>query len=65
MDKYSLRYLPLFYEDLSEIIDYISLKLNNPSAALNLIDYKIDERVVDLLQIVKSMKSKETPNDNN
>ncbi len=34
MDKYTLRYLPLFYEDFSEIINYISVKLKNPSAGL-------------------------------
>lgn len=31
--KYEVRYLPLFQEDLIEIVDYISRKLKNPSAA--------------------------------
>ena len=35
---YKLRFLPLFAEDLSEIVDYISNKLQNPAAAENLID---------------------------
>jgi len=39
MDKqYTLRYLPLFEEDLSEIRDYITFKLKNPTAALRLVE---------------------------
>lgn len=36
--KYRLRYLPLFYEDFSSIIDHINNELVNPKAAENLID---------------------------
>ena len=36
--KYKLVYLPLFEEDLSKAIDYISLKLKNPQAALKLVN---------------------------
>lgn len=36
--KYKVRYLPLFQEDLIEIVDYISRKLKNPSATSALID---------------------------
>lgn len=35
---YKLKFLPLFEEDLNEIVDYISLKLKNPAAAVKLID---------------------------
>ena len=35
---YKLRFLPLFAQDLDEIVDYISNKLQNPAAAENLID---------------------------
>ena len=35
---YQLRYLPLFYEDMAEIVDYISKDLQNPTAAMKLID---------------------------
>ena len=40
MDKkrYKLRFLPLFEEDLNEIVDYIALRLKNPIAAANLVD---------------------------
>lgn len=36
--KYRLRYLPLFEQDMSGIADYISDDLQNPQAALRLID---------------------------
>ena len=36
--KYQLRYLPIFYEDMAEAADYISNDLQNPTAALKLID---------------------------
>ena len=38
MKKYKLSFLPLFEEDLNEIVDYISTDLHNPSAADRLVD---------------------------
>jgi len=38
MKKYKLRYLPLFYQDLSEILNYIRFQLKNPVAAERLLD---------------------------
>lgn len=35
---YKLSILPLFEEDLNEIVDYITDKLQNPEAALRLVD---------------------------
>ena len=35
---YKLRFLPLFAEDLGEIVDYISNKLQNSAAAEDLVD---------------------------
>lgn len=35
---YELRFLPLFEEDLNEIVDYIIYRLRNPGAADNLVD---------------------------
>lgn len=35
--KYTLSYLPIFYEDLDEKVTYISEKLKNPEAANDLI----------------------------
>ncbi len=37
-NKYTLRYLPLFYEDLEEKIVYIAEKLHNVKAASDLMD---------------------------
>ena len=36
--KYTLSYLPLFEQDLAEARDYISNVLQNPSAALRLVE---------------------------
>lgn len=36
--KYTLRYLPLFYEDLEQKVIYIAEKLKNAKAANDLID---------------------------
>lgn len=36
--KYQLRYLPLFYEDMAAVVDYISNDLQTPQAANKLID---------------------------
>ena len=35
---YKLRILPLFEVDLNEIVDYISIRLQNPIAAENFVD---------------------------
>jgi plasmid stabilization system protein ParE len=36
-EKYTLRYLPLFEQDLAQVRDYIAHNLGNPTAALKLI----------------------------
>ena len=36
--KYKIKYLPLFYNDLDQITDYIIYKLNNEIAANNFVD---------------------------
>jgi plasmid stabilization system protein ParE len=38
MGKFSLRYLPLFIQDLTAARDYIAIKLESPAAAQRLID---------------------------
>jgi hypothetical protein len=35
--KYELSYLPLFYEDLSDVLHYIQYKLKSPQAATELL----------------------------
>lgn len=37
-EKYELRYLPLFYEDVFEKLSYIQNELHNPQAAADLLD---------------------------
>lgn len=36
--RYELRILPLFEEDLNEIVDYITYRLQNPIAAEKLVN---------------------------
>ena len=36
--RYELRILPLFEDDLNEIVDYITYRLRNPIAAERLVD---------------------------
>ena len=47
-DKYVLEFLPMFYDDLEGIVDYITLKLKNPDAADDLVEAvfeAMDERL--------------------
>lgn len=37
-EKYELRYLPLFYDDIEAVVTYIAETLNNPDVAVRLID---------------------------
>lgn len=37
-NKYKLRYLPLFYEDLQQVVPYIAEKLQNVKAVNDLLD---------------------------
>lgn len=45
-NKYNLRYLPKFEEDLNEIIYYIVYKLHSPESALRLVD-KIENSILE------------------
>ena len=47
-DKYSLKYIPRYEEDLNEIVDYILFKLHNPDSALKLVN-KIEDAIVERL----------------
>lgn len=47
-NKYVLEFLPMFYDDLEGIVDYITIKLKNPDAADDLVEAvfaAIDERL--------------------
>jgi len=53
--NYKLRYLPLFYEDLSEKITYISETLQNPQAANNLLDL-VEQAILDRQPVAESFE---------
>ena len=37
-DDFKLEFLPIFYKDMEEIVDYIAGELNNPDAADRIVD---------------------------
>ena len=49
MKTYKLRYLPLFEEDVKNVVAYISHVLHNPDAAYHLID-DIEAAILNMLQ---------------
>lgn len=53
MKKYSLRYLPIAQQDLSEIIDYIQNNLQNPIAAANTLS-RIESAILERLKSPES-----------
>lgn len=46
--KFSLRYISKFEEDLNEIVDYITFKLQNQASAKNLTE-KIENAILERL----------------
>lgn len=52
---YELRFLPLFEEDLNGIVDYITYRLKNPSAAENLID-AVEKAILERLPFAESFE---------
>ncbi|MBQ6388607.1 MAG: type II toxin-antitoxin system RelE/ParE family toxin [Mogibacterium sp.] len=54
--KYKLRYLPLFYEDLNEKVEYIAIEKRNPAAALRLVDY-VEAAILERLPIAESFET--------
>lgn len=53
--SYELRFLPLFAEDLNEIVDYITYRLKNPLAAEKLID-AVEKAVFDRLPFAEAFE---------
>ena len=53
--NYQLRYLPLFYEDFGNILDYITGKLMNPQAANDLID-SVESAIVARVPVAESFE---------
>lgn len=54
--NYSLRYLPLFYNDLEEKVGYIAEKLQNPKAACDLLD-KVEAAILERLPVAESFEA--------
>ena len=54
--KYKLRYLPLFYEDLSEKVEYIAFEKLNPAAAEHLID-AVETAIMERLPVAESFET--------
>ena len=53
--QYKLRFLPLFEDDLNEIVDYITLRLKNPSAADQLVD-DVETAIMKRLEMPESFE---------
>ena len=62
MKTYELKFLPLFENDLNEIIDYIAGTLGNPIAASAMVD-EVEKAIHDRLQSAESFEQYEL-NDN-
>lgn len=54
--NYNLRYLSLFEDDLSEIVEYITFKLKNPQAASDLVN-EVEKSIIDRLECLESFES--------
>ena len=50
---YELRFLPLVEEDLTEIVDYLTIHLRNPEAAARLVD-DVETAILDRLPYAES-----------
>ena len=53
--RYQLRYLPLFYQDLSEKVDYIYTMLKNPQAANELLD-AVEEAILNRQPVAEAFE---------
>lgn len=53
--EYKLRFLPLFEDDLNEIVDYIAFELQNPIAAEQLVD-NVQQAIVERLPFAESFE---------
>lgn len=58
--QYSLRYLPLFYDDLSRIIGYIADVKRNPSAAENLLE-AVENAILERVPNAESFEQYHSP----
>ena len=54
--KYTLRYLPTFFDDLSEKVDYIAKKLKNKEAANHLVD-EVEQAISERQPVCESFEN--------
>lgn len=54
-EKYQLRYLPIFFEDVKEIVIYIKNELSNEKAANDLID-AVENAILQRLPVCESFE---------
>ena len=54
-ERYKLRYLPLFYEDLEQKVVYIAEDLGNPQAANELLD-AVENAILERLPVAESFE---------
>ena len=54
-NNYTLRYLPLFYDDLNEKVQYIAFEKKNPEAARRLID-AVEKAIMDRSPMAESFE---------
>ncbi len=54
--QYTLRYLPLFYEDLESKVSYIAISLKNPQAANELLD-EVEKAILERQTVAESFKA--------
>jgi toxin ParE1/3/4 len=54
-NRYSLRYLPKFYEELDETVTYIAEQLSNPRAANDLLD-EVETAILERLPVAESFE---------
>jgi plasmid stabilization system protein ParE len=59
---YTLRYLPLFYEDLEKKLLYIAKELKNPQAANDLVD-AVEKAIMERLPYAESFEEYHSKND--
>ena len=54
-ERYKLRYLPLFYEDLEQKVVYIAEDLGNPQAANELLD-AVENAILERLPVAEAFE---------
>ena len=54
-DKYSVRYLPIFYDDLNEAVSYIANTLQNKQAAMALLN-SVEKAILERLPFAEAFE---------